>query len=146
MLALALLGLVAGLGQALAKFSLDATIQRDVPHRVQASAFARSDTTLQLAWVIGGFIGIAMPLDPPRLGLGVATAVLVAWTAFVLVRRPRRAARTCRPGTSRSGLELVGERAEQLGDRLRRARVRVPAVAVGLADAVEQRGSGPRRS
>ncbi|MCB0896125.1 MAG: MFS transporter [Nocardioidaceae bacterium] len=89
-LALALLGLVAGLGQALAKFSLDATIQRDVPHRVQASAFARSDTTLQLAWVIGGFVGIAMPLDPPRLGLGVATAVLVAWAAFVLLRHPAR--------------------------------------------------------
>jgi MFS family permease len=92
-LALVLLGLVAGLGQALAKFSLDATIQRDVPHRVQASAFARSDTTLQLAWVIGGFVGIAMPLDPPRLGLGVAVAVLVAWGAFVLVRHPNRMAR-----------------------------------------------------
>ncbi|GAA1165634.1 MFS transporter [Nocardioides aquiterrae] len=88
--ALALLGLVAGLGQALAKFSLDATIQRDVPHRVQASAFARSDTTLQLAWVIGGFVGIAMPIDPPRLGLGVAVAVLAAWAGFVLTRTPRR--------------------------------------------------------
>ena len=36
---------------------------------------ARSDTTLQLAWVLGGFVGIAMPLDPPQLGLGVAAAV-----------------------------------------------------------------------
>ncbi|MBZ5739590.1 MFS transporter [Nocardioides mangrovi] len=96
--ALVLLGLVAGLGQALAKFSLDATIQRDVPHRVQASAFARSDTTLQLAWVIGGFIGIAMPLDPPRLGLGVAVGVLVAWGAFVLTRTPRRMARQVATG------------------------------------------------
>lgn len=86
------LGLVAGLGQALAKFSLDATIQRDVPHRVQASAFARSDTTVQLAWVIGGFVGIAMPLDPAELGLFVAAVVLTAWTAFVLTRRPRAAA------------------------------------------------------
>jgi hypothetical protein len=84
----AALGLVAGLGQSLAKFSLDATIQRDVPQRVQASAFARSDTTLQLAWVIGGFVGIAMPLDPPRLGLGVAAALLAGWAAFVLLRRP----------------------------------------------------------
>ena len=66
---LALLGLTAGLAQALAKFSLDATIQRDIPTRVQASAFGRSDTTCQLAWVLGGFVGIAMPLDPPRLGL-----------------------------------------------------------------------------
>jgi MFS family permease len=94
--AVALLGLMAGLGQALAKFSLDATIQRDVPERVQASAFARSDTTLQLAWVIGGFVGIAMPLDPPRLGLGVAAGVLGAWAAFVLVRRPGRLTRSVR--------------------------------------------------
>lgn len=97
-LALALLGLVAGLGQSLAKFSLDATIQRDVPHRVQASAFARSDTTLQLAWVIGGFVGIAMPLDPARLGLGVATVVLAAWAVFVLTRHPRRMRRVVETG------------------------------------------------
>ena len=90
-LVLALLGLVAGLGQSLAKFSLDATIQRDVPTRVQASAFARSDTTVQLAWVIGGFFGIVMPLDPPQLGLGVAAAVLAAWTIFVLGRTRRQA-------------------------------------------------------
>ncbi len=84
---LVLLGLTAGLCQALAKVSLDSTIQKDVPERVQTSAFARSDTTLQLAWVIGGFVGIAMPLLP-RLGLGVATAVLAAWLLFVLATRP----------------------------------------------------------
>jgi hypothetical protein len=93
--ALALLGLTAGLAQSLAKLALDATIQRDVPERVQSSAFARSDTTLQLAWVIGGFIGIAMPLMP-RLGLGVAAAVLAAWFAFVMVTRPA-ARRTQKP-------------------------------------------------
>jgi MFS family permease len=85
---LGLLGLTAGLAQSLAKLALDATIQRDVPERVQSSAFARSDTTLQLAWVIGGFIGIAMPLIP-RLGLGIAAAVLAAWFAFVMLSRPR---------------------------------------------------------
>jgi len=88
-LTLVLLGLTAGLAQSLAKFCLDASIQRDVPARVQASAFARSDTTLQLAWVIGGFVGIALPLDPARLGLGVAVAVLTAWAVFVLASRPR---------------------------------------------------------
>ena len=50
------------------------------PRRVQASAFGRSDTTCQLAWVIGGFVGIALPLDPPRLGLLVAFVMLVAWS------------------------------------------------------------------
>ncbi|SDC02740.1 MFS transporter [Nocardioides lianchengensis] len=84
---LALLGLVAGMAQTLAKFCLDSTIQRDIPERVQASAFARSDTTLQLAWVVGGFVGIAMPLEPARLGLSVAFTVLAAWTVFVLVNR-----------------------------------------------------------
>jgi hypothetical protein len=87
---LVLLGLTAGLAQSLAKLSLDSTIQRDVPGRIQASAFARSDTTLQLAWVIGGFVGIAMPLDPPRLGLGVAAAVLAAWSVFVLAGARQR--------------------------------------------------------
>lgn len=78
-----LLGLTAGLSQSLAKLSLDSTIQRDVRERVQTSAFARSDTTLQLAWVLGGFVGIAMPLQP-GLGLGVAVAVLGSWAVFVL--------------------------------------------------------------
>lgn len=91
LLPLALLGLTAGLAQSLSKLSLDSTIQRDVPERVQASAFARSDTTLQLAWVIGGFIGIAMPLMP-QLGLGIACAVVVAWGAYVLLTRPARVA------------------------------------------------------
>ena len=86
LLPLVLLGLCAGLTQSLAKLSLDSTIQRDVHERVQTSAFARSDTTLQLAWVIGGFVGIAMPLVP-RLGLGVAAVVLLAWSVFVLASR-----------------------------------------------------------
>jgi MFS family permease len=96
LLPLAMLGLVAGLSQALAKVSLDATIQRDIPTQVQASAFARSDTTLQLAWVIGGFVGIALPLDPPRLGLAVAFAVLSAWSLYVLTSAPRARLRAAR--------------------------------------------------
>jgi hypothetical protein len=89
LVSLTVLGLVAGLSQSLAKLSLDATIQRDVPERVRTSAFARSDTTLQLAWVIGGFVGIALPLNS-RVGLTVAAVVLLAWAVFVLAQRPRR--------------------------------------------------------
>ena len=89
LLPLVALGLTAGLAQSLAKLSLDSTIQRDVPERVQASAFARSDTLLQLAWVVGGGIGIAMPLQP-RLGLGIAVAILTAWTVAVVVTNPNR--------------------------------------------------------
>ena len=78
-----LLGVTAGLSQSLGKLSLDALVQREVPERIRTSAFARAETVLQLAWVVGGFIGIVMPLEP-RLGLGVAAAILVAWSGWVL--------------------------------------------------------------
>jgi len=106
------LGLCAGLAQSLAKLSLDSTIQRSVPERVQTSAFARSDTLLQLAWVVGGFVGIAMPLIP-RLGLGVASAVLIGWAVFVLGfgvgrrGRPRPAPHT-RTGPTRTRTPAEG--------------------------------------
>ncbi|WP_109508395.1 MFS transporter [Nocardioides speluncae] len=87
-LVLAAIGFTAGLAQILAKLSLDSLIQRDVPERVRTSAFARSDTVLQLAWVVGGFVGIVMPLEP-RLGLGIAFGVLAGWFVFVLAMRPR---------------------------------------------------------
>jgi MFS family permease len=75
--------LVAGLAQQLGKLALDAVVQRDVPERVRTSAFARSETVLQLAWVVGGIVGIAMPLVAP-LGLGVAAAGLAAAAVLVL--------------------------------------------------------------
>ncbi|MGW2341874.1 MFS transporter [Streptomyces sp. NPDC001661] len=79
----ACLGAVAGFAQALAKLSLDATIQRDVPEAVRTSAFARSETLLQMAWVLGGAIGIALPLNGV-LGLCVAAAIVAAgWLSTV---------------------------------------------------------------
>jgi hypothetical protein len=90
-----LLGLTAGVAQAMGKLSLDATIQSDVPERNRTSAFARSETLLQLSWVVGGFIGIALPLEIggevlPQLGLGVLAVLMVSWTALVLLRRQRQ--------------------------------------------------------
>ncbi len=87
-----LLGLTAGVAQAMGKVSLDSTIQNRVPERHRTSTFARSETLLQLSWVVGGFIGIALPLKigdtvVPELGLGVLAALMVAWTVFVITRR-----------------------------------------------------------
>jgi hypothetical protein len=81
-------GLAAGLAQSLGKLSLDAVIQRDVPEAVRTSAFARSETVLQLAWVVGGAIGIALPLNG-RLGLGIAAAGLVTMLV-ITIREIRR--------------------------------------------------------
>ncbi|MCS0635961.1 MFS transporter [Streptomyces sp. LP05-1] len=81
--AVAVLGAVAGLSQALSKLSLDAMIQRDVPEAVRTSAFARSETLLQMAWVVGGAIGIALPLNG-SLGMSVAAAILALGAAATL--------------------------------------------------------------
>lgn len=79
-------GLAAGFGQQLGRLSLDAVVQRDVPDEVRTSAFARSETMLQLSWVLGGFLGIALPPNA-ALGFGIATAILVA--GLVLAARVR---------------------------------------------------------
>ncbi|AEW94776.1 integral membrane protein [Streptantibioticus cattleyicolor NRRL 8057 = DSM 46488] len=85
---------VAGLTQAMGKLALDALIQRDVPEAVRTSAFARSETALQLAWVFGGALGIVLPLNG-TVGLAVGAA-LVALGAVVslpgLLTAGRRAA------------------------------------------------------
>ncbi|MFJ6016665.1 MFS transporter [Streptomyces sp. NPDC092952] len=76
----AALSAVAGFTLALSKLSLDAMIQRDVPEEVRASAFARSETALQMAWVVGGGIGIALPLNGV-LGMAVAAGLLALGAA-----------------------------------------------------------------
>ena len=85
-------GLGAGLAGALGKLALDALVQREVPEAVRTSAFARSETVLQLAWVAGGAVGITIPLSG-RWGLAVAAAALVV----VLAVTVRTLARTRRP-------------------------------------------------
>ncbi|MGV9413012.1 MFS transporter [Nocardia sp. NPDC003693] len=53
--------LVAAGASALAKVSLDASIQDDLPAESIASGFGRSETVLQLSWVIGGSMGVLLP-------------------------------------------------------------------------------------
>lgn len=88
---------VAGISQALAKLSLDALIQRDVPEEVRTSAFARSETVLQLSWVVGGGLGILLPLNG---SLGMAVAASLVLTAFTVSVRGLLGAR--RGGTARA--------------------------------------------
>ncbi|MEU9202115.1 MFS transporter [Streptomyces sp. NPDC048332] len=76
----AALAAMAGFTQALSKLSLDAMIQRDVPEEVRTSAFARSETLLQMAWVAGGAVGIALPLNGV-LGMSVAAGILALGAA-----------------------------------------------------------------
>jgi hypothetical protein len=72
----AAVGLVGAAVSALAKVSLDAVIQRDLPEESRASAFGRSETVLQLAWVAGGALGVLLPHDTFWIGFTVVAGVV----------------------------------------------------------------------
>ncbi|HEY2095812.1 MAG TPA: MFS transporter [Pseudonocardia sp.] len=83
----AVCALLASTASALAKVCLDAVIQRDLPERSRASAFGRSETVLQLAWVFGGALGVLLP---PVYWIGftsITVAVLLTGGQAVLVSR-----------------------------------------------------------
>lgn len=79
-----LVALVAGIGQQMGKLALDAIIQDTVAEHVRTSVFARSETLLQLSWVIGGILAVVLPLDA-TIGMTVAAVLLVLWTIAVVV-------------------------------------------------------------
>jgi MFS family permease len=77
--------LVAGLSTQMAKLGYNALVQREVAGAVQGSVFARSEAVFQMFWVIGGFLGIALPLIP-RLGFAVVGGLLTAVIVLMVVR------------------------------------------------------------
>lgn len=88
------LAVAAGFSNSLAKLALDSVVQQEVPEQVRSSAFARSETILQLAWVCGGALGL-IPFGRPW-GFVVAAAgltAMVGWTAVSVsrLRAERRA-------------------------------------------------------
>lgn len=92
-----LLGTMAG---SMGKLGLDAVIQRDVAEDTRNSAFARSETAMQLSWVCGGAIGL-LPMPATLafvLGAVGIGAALVAET--VSLRRVRRLPSTNPPPVS----------------------------------------------
>jgi hypothetical protein len=83
----AIVGLVGATASALAKISLDAVIQEDLPEESRASAFGRSETVLQLAWCFGGAVGLLLP-PTYWIGFLVVTVLLaIGMTQTYLVRR-----------------------------------------------------------
>lgn len=70
----AIVGLAGATASALAKNSLDAVIQQDMPEESRASAFGRSETVLQLSWVFGGAVGLLLP---PTFWIGFLVVSLI---------------------------------------------------------------------
>lgn len=67
--------LVGSAASALAKVSLDASLQHDLPEESIASGFGRSETVLQLSWVVGGALGVLLPTEY-WIGFTVVSAVM----------------------------------------------------------------------
>lgn len=65
-----------GVAVSLSKFALDAAVQQHIAPRFLSTAFARTETALQLAWVIGGGLALALPAST-SLGFAVAAALPV---------------------------------------------------------------------
>ncbi len=75
LLVAALAALIASGASALAKVSLDASIQDDLPAESIASGFGGSETALQLSWVVGGALGVLLPTEY-WIGFSVIAVVL----------------------------------------------------------------------
>lgn len=73
---------VLSVGSAMSKVCLDAAIQSELPASAHASAFGISETSLQLAWVFGGTMGILLP---PELTIGMAALAVAGTVMYVNV-------------------------------------------------------------
>lgn len=74
---------VASAASAVGKVCLDASIQNDLPEESRASAFGRSETVLQLTWVLGAALGVLLWHDR---GLGLPFAIVSALLVIGLVQ------------------------------------------------------------
>ncbi len=76
--------LVTSGASAIAKASLDASLQDDLPEASRASAFGRSESLLQLAWVAGGATGVLIYTDL-WVGFTAISAMLILGLAQTAV-------------------------------------------------------------
>jgi MFS family permease len=76
--------LVTAGSSAIAKASLDASLQDDLPEESRASAFGRSESTLQLAWVLGGALGVLLYTEL-WIGFSAVSALLILGLAQTVV-------------------------------------------------------------
>ena len=84
LLAAAIATLITSGSSAIAKAALDASLQDDLPEESRASAFGRSESTLQLAWVLGGALGVLLYTNL-WVGFSVVAAVLIPCLAQTVV-------------------------------------------------------------
>ena len=84
LLVVALATLITAGCSAISKASLDASLQDDLPEESRASAFGRSESVLQLAWVTGGALGVLVNTNL-WVGFTAVAALLIPGLAQTLL-------------------------------------------------------------
>jgi predicted MFS family arabinose efflux permease len=111
-LTMAIIGMfVSGITNALSKIALDAVVQHDVPEAYRSSVFARTETFLQLAWVVGAVLGVVLPPSDGSVGFWVSSGALSA-VAVVCGLRRRALVRQTTPGNVNAVHEPSHDRAQ----------------------------------
>jgi MFS family permease len=80
----AVAALITSAAAAVGKASLDACLQDDLPEESRASAFGRSESLLQLAWVVGGATGVLVYTDL-SVGFTAISSFLILGLAQTIV-------------------------------------------------------------
>jgi hypothetical protein len=75
---------VTGIVASTSKFGLDASLQSEVSPRSVSSAFARSETAMQLAWVLGAAVALVLPATG---SVGFAVAAVLSAVGFAAAVR-----------------------------------------------------------
>ncbi len=100
LLSMALLGAISGgltgmvvlsggvaVSAAVGKLAFDSLVQRDAPDANHGRSFSRFEARFQIAWVVGAFVPVILPI-PARLGsVLVALGMISALLSFVISRR-----------------------------------------------------------
>ncbi len=84
LITVAVAALITSGATAIAKASLDASLQDDLPEESRASAFGRSESVLQLAWVLGGALGVLVSTQL-WVGFTAISAMLILGLAQTIV-------------------------------------------------------------
>jgi hypothetical protein len=88
----------AAIGQTLVKLALDSIVQREISPDVRSSTFAASESLHQLAWVVGGLIGLLLSLTRSGvIGLSFAAACIALSFVSLIAARRNRILRAKRP-------------------------------------------------
>lgn len=103
--------LTAAFAQGLGKLALDAIVQREIGEEVRSSTFGVVEAFLQVAWVVGGLVGLLLSLFTDGTGgLSVMAVLLGGSLGWLVVRRRRRiSARDARVRAARAATTTASD-------------------------------------